>query len=137
VGESNAEVARVLEPRERGCVELPMSVNDSRPNKGPLQDVSTPDRDIPGITDLSTLSAGDHIELDSHATPLVVERVGHTPVALPNGDTARSNCIEASHERADGRTRQFCEQINLAGGSVIEIVDENGSPVRVFGVDDE
>jgi len=94
----------------------------------------TPEFDVPGLTQLSHLREGDQIELDSHTNPLTVTFVGVRDISLPNGDTARQYAIEAEHDRADARTHEIYESINLADGSVIELVDGRGVPVRVFEV---
>jgi len=131
-GDSAEESAPLVTTEERGCAPIPMSANTRDANKDPFTNVPTPDRDIPGLTDLATLSVGDDIEVDDRATPLTVTRVGHKPVALPNGDTARANVVEAAHDRANAAPRRFFETLNIADGTVIEIVDDTGQPVRVF-----
>jgi hypothetical protein len=114
-----------------------MSENASDGHKSRLDDVPTPDWSIPGVTDLSTLSEGDTITLACRATPLTVEQVGVRDISLATGDTARQYAVAATCDRT-GTTFELIEQINIADGSTIEIVDDRGSPVRVFrGVQDE
>lgn len=114
-----------------------MSNNEPNGNKNRLDDVPTPDWSIPGLTDLSSLSEGDTITLACRATPLTVEQVGVRDISLATGDSARQYAVAATCDRS-GRTFELIEQINVVDGSTIEIVDDRGSPVRVFrGVDDE
>jgi hypothetical protein len=99
------------------------------------EQVPTPDYDVPGITDLSGLSEGDRIELNCKATPLTVTKVGVRVISLVGGDATRQYAIAAEHDRADAIEHEFYESINVADGTVIEILDERGVPVRVFEVD--
>jgi len=113
-----------------------MSNNEPNGNKNRLDDVPTPDWSIPGVTDLSSLSEGDKLTLACRATPLTVEQVGVRDISLATGDSARQYAVAATCDRS-GRTFELVEQINVVDGSTIEIVDDRGSPVRVFrGVDD-
>ena len=97
----------------------------------------TPDREIPGVTDLSKFRPGDQIRLDDHANSLVVQWVGVKTCDCADGSTVRQYALEAEHDRADAATHTLIECVNLIDGSTIEIVDISGSPLRVFEVDDE
>ena len=96
-----------------------------------IADLPTPDHTVPGLTDLSELRPGDRIVLDSHATPLTVQFVGVRTKSTLQG-TTQQYAIEAEHDRANAVTHDLYEQYNLADGSVIQIVDGRGRPVRVF-----
>jgi hypothetical protein len=112
-----------------------MSTNTIRSQNGTDESLPTPDYDVPGLTDLSQLRPGDKIELDDHATPLTVQFVGVKERSTVDGTTTQY-ALKAEHDRADARTYELYEQINLADGSTIQIVDGRGCPVRVFEVDE-
>ena len=44
------------------------------------------------------------------------------------------HALEASHGRADAKSYELFEQINLADGRVTQINDIDGQPVRTFEV---
>lgn len=98
-----------------------------------IADLPTPDYEVPGLTDLYQLRPGDQISLEGHQTPLTVEFVGVREREIIDGTTTQY-ASEASHDRENARTYELYEQINLADGSVIQIVDEGGRPVRVYEV---
>ena len=111
-----------------------MSTQTVSSQNGTDESLSTPDYDVPGLTDLSHLRPGDRIELDSHATPLTVQFVGVRERDTLDGTTDQY-AIEAEHDRADARTYELYEEINLADGDTIQIVDGRGCPIRVLETD--
>ena len=98
-----------------------------------IADLPTPDYNVPGLTDLSQLRPRDPTQLDGHQTPLTVEFVGVRQREIIDGTTTQ-HALEARDDREDARCYGLYEQINLAGGSVIQIVDDTGRPVRVYEV---
>jgi len=110
-----------------------MSTNEPQRNKDPLADAPTPDRDIPGCTDLSRLSEGDTVRLDTHASPFTVSDTAARERRCKGGHTTtqRAAALESTH--AAGGTVEIVECINRVDGSVIELVDRaDDTPVRLF-----
>jgi bifunctional ADP-heptose synthase (sugar kinase/adenylyltransferase) len=110
-----------------------MSTNEPQCNKDPLADAPTPDRDIPGIVDLSRLSEGDTVALDTHDTPFDVVDTAAREHRCKGGDTTtqRAVALESTHQA--GGVVELVEAINRVDGSVIEIVDRaDETPVRLF-----
>jgi len=93
----------------------------------------TPDFDVPGITGLSDLRPGDQIAVEGHTQPLTVEFVGEREIKTIEGKV-QQHAIGADHDRENARTQEVYEKINIADGSVIELVDERGKPIRVYEV---
>jgi hypothetical protein len=99
-----------------------------------IADLPTPDYEVPELNDLSHLRLGDQIRLEGHQTPLIVEFVGVVERETVDGTTTQYT-VEASQYRDDARCYELYEQINLADGDVIQIVDDGGRPVRVYEVE--
>ena len=93
----------------------------------------TPDFEVPGITDISEFRPSDQIAVEGHTQPLTVEFVGVRKVETIEGP-AQQHAIGAVHDRENARTHEVYEKINLVDGSIIELVDEHGKPLRVFEV---
>ena len=111
-----------------------MSTNASDVDK---DSVSTPDRDIPGLTDLSGFEEGDKLRLEGHETPLTVDDTHSETIETNDGDEYTAHAVLASHDRTDARQYDLAECINTLDGSVIEIVDKSGRGLRVFEVGDD
>jgi len=113
-----------------------MSVHDTQADKDQVA-LPTPEYDIIGVSDLSGFAEGDTIHLDDHDTPLTVTQVGVRDCQLATGDTARQYAIAAKHDRANAVEHEIIEQINVADGTTMGLVDGRGCPVRLFRGDDD
>jgi hypothetical protein len=110
-----------------------MISNTTEPNKDPLADAPTPDRDVPGLTALSRLAEGDRIELDTHDAPLIVVDTAARERRTKRGHVVDQHAIAAESTHHAGGTVELVEAINRINGSVIEILDrDDQTPVRVF-----
>lgn len=98
-----------------------------------IADLPTPDYEMPGLTDLSHLRPGDQICVEVHPTPLTGKFVGVRQREIIDG-TTKQYALEASHDREDAHGYDLYEQINLADGNGIQILDDGGQPVRVYEV---
>ena len=114
-----------------------MSISPTTTTRGTAEkrtvDIPTPEFEVPGITDLSDLRPGDQIAVEGHTQPLTVEFVGMREVETIEGP-AQQHAIGAVQDRENARTHEVYEKINLADGSIIELVDERGKPLRVYEV---
>jgi len=110
-----------------------MSTNDSTIDKDAWP---TPDRDVPGVSDLSQFDEGDRLRMEGHQTPLTVLQVGVREVELATGETTRQYAVAATHDRSDAVEHELIEQINLVDGTTLGVVDDRGCPVRVFAGSD-
>jgi hypothetical protein len=108
-----------------------MSAKDSHADKDQVA-LPTPEYDIIGVSDLSQFSEGDTVVLDDHETPLTVTQVGVRDQQLATGDTTRQYAIAAKHDRENAVEHEIIEQINVADGTTMGLVDERGCPVRLF-----
>lgn len=102
-------------------------------DKNGIADLPTPDYEVLGLTTLSHLRPGDQLQLEDHCTPLTVEFVGVRQVATLDGET-QQYALTASHDRADAQQYKLYEQINSIDGTVVQIVDGDGRPMRVYEV---
>jgi len=116
-----------------------MSTFEPKRNKDPLADAPTPDRDIPGIVDLSRLSEGDTVRLDTHASPFTVTATAARERRCKGGHTTTQRAVALESTHPQGGSVEVAECINRVDGSVIEIVDrDDDTPVRLFAeADDE
>ena len=109
-----------------------MSIDTIR-NENRIGSLPTPDYDVPGLTNLSHLRLGDQIRLEGHITHLTVRLVGVRGQDIIDS-TTKQCALKTSHGRADAKSYELFEQINLADGRVTQINDIDGQPVRVFEV---
>lgn len=96
-------------------------------------DIPTPDYDVPGIVDISELSAGDMVRMEDHATPLKVQAVASREIPLAGDRTTTQYAVAIEHDREDAVTHELKQEINSISGDVIELVDrDDETPVRLF-----
>jgi hypothetical protein len=91
-----------------------------------------PDYDFPGVTDLPPLHFDDLIQIEGQTLTLTVGFVSVRGQEIISGTT--KHVLEASHGRADARSYDLFEQINLVDGSVIQIIGIDRRLTRVFEV---
>lgn len=99
-------------------------------------DIPTPDYDVPGIVDISELSAGDMVRMEGHATPLEVQAVDSREIPIAGDRTTTQYAVAIEHDREDAATHELKQVINGFSGEVIELVErDDETPVRLFEVD--
>lgn len=109
-----------------------MSTNVSNPDKDSVE-LPTPDRDVPGVTDLSTIEPGDTVHLQSRQTPLTVDARHKRTQRFATGVETTQWKLTISHDRENATPIEVVECLNRADGSVIELIDaDDGTPVRLF-----
>ncbi len=114
-----------------------MSQSPSATTRGTEQkriaELPIPESDVLGLTSLSHLRPSGQIQLEGHSTPLIIGFVGVRRQDIIDS-TTKQYALKTSHGRADAKSHELCEQINLADGSVIQTIDIDGQPVRTFEV---
>ena len=102
-------------------------------NENRIGNLTTPDYDVPRLTNLSHLHPDDQIQLEGHNTIITVG-LGDFQEQDIIDSTTKQYALKTSHGRADVKSHELCEQINLADGNVIQTIDIDGQPVRMFEV---